>query len=263
MEAAELQATLRLVAGLLVPCVALLCCLNGLLLLRRRSLGWQPPPWPGGPPRQRDEAQQQQRPPTPPWRVVVSGGSRGPEAAAAAVAGGSAGPSRPRPCLCARGLPPAASAASSSDLDRRPLLVPPNSPAGSSWAARGLPGSASGRQHSSTQRRVPRGRPAFPARLHPSPFEYGSSIRREDRPTQLSSANLTASPGPGLDSDFGASAGVSLRILSSDSDESPTVPLLHARQSGRFEWDYYDPSYKKSAPLQPHLPGICSKQYWL
>ncbi|XP_077202498.1 uncharacterized protein LOC143841706 [Paroedura picta] len=225
MEASEVQATLRLLAGLLVPCVALLCCLNGLLLLRRpRPL--RPPPH-------------------------------------------GAQPRAQRPCPCGarpapRPPPPASSAAASSssscsDLERRPLPVPPNSPARAAWAPRGIPDSTGGRQHPRMQRQGPGGRPA----AFPAPFEYGSSIRRGDKRTQLSSVGLTASQGPGLDSAFGASAGVSLRILSSDSEESPPPPLWCPQQSERFEWDYYDPSYKRSSPLQRHLPCVCTKQYWL
>ncbi|XP_048360204.1 protein huluwa-like [Sphaerodactylus townsendi] len=219
MEPAELEATLRLLAGLLVPCVALLGLLAGLLLLR-------PPP----------------RPPStvPAW---------GP-------------PALRRPCA-APDPPSAAAASSTCPWEERPPRAPPNSPAGS-WASAGSPEGALCWQHSGAQRQLPSRRPAFSPCSHPAPFECGSSVRRGgQKRSLLSSANFTASQGPGLDSDFGASAGISLRILSSDSEESPPAPPPHPQQSGRFEWDYYDPSYKQSRQLQRHLPCACSKQYWL
>nr|XP_055036772.1 protein huluwa [Misgurnus anguillicaudatus] len=67
--------------------------------------------------------------------------------------------------------------------------------------------------------------------------------------------------GPGLDSDFGASAGVSLRILSMDSDGFPGSAWASA-----LEWDYYDPSYvtQNHVPKhRHHAPPITSKQYWV
>uniref|UniRef100_A0A3B4E6W6 Protein huluwa-like n=1 Tax=Pygocentrus nattereri TaxID=42514 RepID=A0A3B4E6W6_PYGNA len=67
--------------------------------------------------------------------------------------------------------------------------------------------------------------------------------------------------GPGLDSDFGASAGVSLRILSADSDGFPG-----ATWASGLEWDYYDPSYvtQNHVPKhRHHAPPITIKQYWV
>ncbi|KAK9954994.1 hypothetical protein ABG768_014902 [Culter alburnus] len=67
--------------------------------------------------------------------------------------------------------------------------------------------------------------------------------------------------GSGLDSDFGASAGVSLRILSMDSDGFPGSAWASA-----LEWDYYDPSYvtQNHVPKhRPHAPPITTKQYWV
>ncbi|KAI7795813.1 protein huluwa [Triplophysa rosa] len=67
--------------------------------------------------------------------------------------------------------------------------------------------------------------------------------------------------GPGLDSDFGASAGVSLRILSMDSDGFPGSAWASA-----LEWDYYDPSYvtQNHVPKhRHHAHPITTKQYWV
>ncbi|GAA6105303.1 protein huluwa isoform X1 [Tachysurus ichikawai] len=71
----------------------------------------------------------------------------------------------------------------------------------------------------------------------------------------------TSAAGPGLDSDFGASAGVSLRILSADSDGFPG-----ATWASGLEWDYYDPSYvtQNHVPKhRHHAPPITTKQYWV
>ncbi|XP_026052530.1 uncharacterized protein LOC113038928 isoform X2 [Carassius auratus] len=75
-----------------------------------------------------------------------------------------------------------------------------------------------------------------------------------------------ASPSPsaggsGLDSDFGASAGVSLRILSVDSDGFPGSAWASV-----LEWDYYDPSYVTQNHIpkhRHHVPPITTKQYWV
>ncbi|XP_072269926.1 protein huluwa-like [Pyxicephalus adspersus] len=94
-----------------------------------------------------------------------------------------------------------------------------------------------------------------------SVFNNASSIPPEDIPTCL--FHNSSSTGPGLDSDFGVSAGVSLHILSSDSDSGS-----QSWASG-MEWDYYDPCYMRKNRLrnenrQNHnLPVICSKQYWV
>ncbi|XP_073537566.1 protein huluwa-like [Phyllobates terribilis] len=92
-------------------------------------------------------------------------------------------------------------------------------------------------------------------------FDHASSIPPDDTPTRVS-AN-SSFQGPGLDTDFGVSAGVSLHILSSDSDS-----CSQSWASG-MEWDYYDPCYMRKNRLrretwQNHqLPVICSKQYWV
>ncbi|XP_067107190.1 protein huluwa [Osmerus mordax] len=69
--------------------------------------------------------------------------------------------------------------------------------------------------------------------------------------------------GPGLDSDFGASAGVSLRILSADSDG-----LCNGASASALEWDYYyyDPCYVRQNNIpkhKHHRPAMHSRQYWV
>nr|XP_033502084.1 protein huluwa isoform X1 [Epinephelus lanceolatus] len=78
-------------------------------------------------------------------------------------------------------------------------------------------------------------------------------------PLEASCLN-TSAVGPGLDSDFGASAGVSLRILS-DSDGLSNGVLASA-----LEWDYYDPCYVKQNNVpkhKHHRPAVHTKQYWV
>ncbi|KAK1884516.1 Protein huluwa [Dissostichus eleginoides] len=79
-------------------------------------------------------------------------------------------------------------------------------------------------------------------------------------PSEESGLNSSA-VGPGLDSDFGASAGVSLRILSADSDG-----LSNGILSSVLEWDYYDPCYVKQNNVHKHKhhrPAVHTKQYWV
>lgn len=81
-----------------------------------------------------------------------------------------------------------------------------------------------------------------------------------DLSTEESFLNVSA-VGPGLDSDFGASAGVSLRILSADSDG-----LSNGVLSSFLEWDYYDPCYVKQNDVPKythHRPAMHTKQYWV
>ncbi|XP_035040120.2 protein huluwa isoform X1 [Hippoglossus stenolepis] len=80
------------------------------------------------------------------------------------------------------------------------------------------------------------------------------------RPSETSCLN-TSAVGPGLDSDFGASAGVSLRILSADSDG-----LSNGVLSSALDWDYYDPCYVKQNNVpkhKHHRPAVHTKQYWV
>ncbi|KAL7844868.1 hypothetical protein SRHO_G00234070 [Serrasalmus rhombeus] len=89
--------------------------------------------------------------------------------------------------------------------------------------------------------------------------EIISSIPQEASCFVASTSSSAA--GPGLDSDFGASAGVSLRILSADSDGFPG-----ATWASGLEWDYYDPSYvtQNHVPKhRHHAPPITIKQYWV
>ncbi|XP_068191316.1 protein huluwa isoform X2 [Antennarius striatus] len=61
----------------------------------------------------------------------------------------------------------------------------------------------------------------------------------------------TSAVGPGLDSDFGASA---------DSDGLSSGVLASA-----LEWDYYDPCYvrQNNVPKHQHRPAVNTKQYWV
>ncbi|CAN9504549.1 unnamed protein product [Ophioblennius macclurei] len=82
----------------------------------------------------------------------------------------------------------------------------------------------------------------------------------EHQPLQTS-CSMTSAVGPGLDSDFGASAGVSLRILSADSDGLSSGVLASV-----LEWDYYDPCYvqQNNVPKhQNHRPALHTKHYWV
>ncbi|XP_036384233.1 protein huluwa [Megalops cyprinoides] len=90
-------------------------------------------------------------------------------------------------------------------------------------------------------------------------YEYASSIPQESS-CFVASANSSI-VGPGLDSDFGASAGISLRILSSDSDG-----FTNAILGSGLEWDYYDPCYVRQNHVPKHMhhmPTVTTKQYWV
>ncbi|XP_066460960.1 protein huluwa-like [Eleutherodactylus coqui] len=110
----------------------------------------------------------------------------------------------------------------------------------------------------STQRKTPR-TPFNP--LGSILFDHPSSIPTNDTPARFSGNGSYL--GPGLDGDFGISAGISLHILSSDSDSGS-----QSWASG-MEWDYYEPCYMRKNRLRrenrqnQHLPVICSKQYWV
>ncbi|XP_061887181.1 protein huluwa isoform X1 [Entelurus aequoreus] len=78
--------------------------------------------------------------------------------------------------------------------------------------------------------------------------------------SEESCVNTSAVQGSGLDSDFGASAGVSLRILSADSDG------LSNGAVSALEWDYYDPCYVRQNNVSKHKhhrPAMHTKQYWV
>nr|XP_054600441.1 protein huluwa isoform X2 [Nothobranchius furzeri] len=117
----------------------------------------------------------------------------------------------------------------------------------------------------------------------PMEAEHMSHIRRSSTHEKLTDVNLgvpvhpfgklvmdceyinlpsdTSAAASGLDSDFGASAGVSLRILSADSDG-----LSNGVLSSALEWDYYDPCYVKqnNIPNHTHHRAVMhTKQYWV
>uniref|UniRef100_A0A8C9VXB9 Huluwa n=1 Tax=Scleropages formosus TaxID=113540 RepID=A0A8C9VXB9_SCLFO len=88
---------------------------------------------------------------------------------------------------------------------------------------------------------------------------YTSSIPAENSVFVTSASSSTG--GPGLDSDFGASAGVSLRILSCDGEG-----LSEAIPASGLEWDYYDPCYVSQNHVPRHMfhmPTVTAKQYWV
>ncbi|XP_041102632.1 protein huluwa-like [Polyodon spathula] len=146
---------------------------------------------------------------------------------------------------------------SSDSETERPHPVPPNSP--EITVQRDLPGTR--QMHRSSTMRLHNERHI---RIMSPPvdsvrFECASNIPCEE--TGFVHSGNSSTLGPGLDSDFGASAGISLRILSSDSESCSSV--LWA--SG-LEWDYYDPGYNRRKQMRKHmeqLPALCSRQYWV
>ncbi|XP_041915211.1 protein huluwa isoform X1 [Alosa alosa] len=152
----------------------------------------------------------------------------------------------------------------SSDSDvERANTVPPNSPAPRCCGP--LRQSSTLEVHSDVEL-------GFLNQVHME-CEFASSIPPENSyfiPSVGSSAGSAV--GPGLDSDFGASAGkghgktstcqgVSLRILSADSEAMGCGLWASA-----LEWDYYDPSYITQNQLRPprtHAPSMAPKQYWI
>ncbi|XP_040191956.1 protein huluwa-like isoform X2 [Rana temporaria] len=148
---------------------------------------------------------------------------------------------------------------SSSEQETRYNAAPPNTP-----AAAMAPGTVTPKGKFCCKTSTHRKRLNGVASLTPLGsvlFDNASSIPPEDTPSYL--YHNSSSTGPGLDSDFGVSAGVSLHILSSDSDSGS-----HSWASG-MEWDYYDPCYMRKNRLRNenrqlhNLPVICSKQYWV
>ncbi|KAJ7988303.1 hypothetical protein DPEC_G00322170 [Dallia pectoralis] len=146
----------------------------------------------------------------------------------------------------------------SSDSDaERPNLVPPNSPAVRGPQSRITPEPRQMRR-SSTMELLSVLNNSGDHRFDVVEFEceHASSIALE-----TSCFANSSTVGPGLDSDFGASAGVSLRILSTDSD----CPTNGGRASA-MEWDCYDPCYvkEKNIPKQRHyIPALHTKNYWV
>ncbi|XP_043933356.1 protein huluwa-like isoform X2 [Protopterus annectens] len=169
----------------------------------------------------------------------------------------------PRSTGCSKATPMVTT--SSSDSEFQPNRVPPNSPENTASAAVIPPVSFPHR--TSTHTRVQNNNILFVSPLDSIHFEYASSIPNEN--TVIVNSASSFSEGPGLDSDFGASAGISLRILSSDSESFPNAAAAatarYSTNSG-MEWDYYDPSFKRQHHLQTQsrqFPVICSKQYWI
>lgn len=138
---------------------------------------------------------------------------------------------------------------SDSETETRVNLVPPNSPTMA--------------EHGGYIRRSS----TYEMRTDVNPGVSVHMFDKADRqcehmnPSSESSSLNTSAVGPGLDTDFGASAGVSLRILSTDSDGLSNDVLASA-----LEWDYYDPCYVKQNNVpkhQHHRPAMHTKQYWV
>uniref|UniRef100_A0AAY4E473 Uncharacterized protein n=1 Tax=Denticeps clupeoides TaxID=299321 RepID=A0AAY4E473_9TELE len=134
--------------------------------------------------------------------------------------------------------------------------VPPNSP--EVRVVGGSQGRARLRRSSTLERLRSHFEMVSADRLHVE-CEVASSIPPEMTCLVASASSFVE--GPGLDSDFGASAGVSLRILSADSEGLAGSALASA-----MEWDYYDPSYVTQNHLpkpRAHPPPVATKQYWV
>ncbi|XP_041826274.1 protein huluwa [Melanotaenia boesemani] len=138
---------------------------------------------------------------------------------------------------------------SDSEVETRVNLVPPNSPMQETEYMGHL-------RRSSTHERLAEVNQG--AAVHPFD-KVAMECEYMNPPSEPSCLNISA-VGPGLDSDFGASAGVSLRILSADSDGLSNGVLTSA-----LEWDYYDPCYVKqnNIPKHNHRPAMHTKQYWV
>ncbi|XP_030290984.1 protein huluwa [Sparus aurata] len=139
---------------------------------------------------------------------------------------------------------------SDSEAEIRVNLVPPNSPAHES--------NHEGQIHrSSTYAMLTDVNPGVAAHV----FDKVDMECEYANPPSEASCQNTSAVGSGLDSDFGASAGVSLRILSADSDG-----LSNGVLSSALEWDYYDPCYVKQNNVpkhKHHRPAVHTKQYWV
>ncbi|MED6235328.1 hypothetical protein ATANTOWER_023424 [Ataeniobius toweri] len=139
---------------------------------------------------------------------------------------------------------------SDSEAETRVNLVPPNSPMQETEHLDHI-------RRSSTLERLTEVNAVTP--VHP----YDKLVMECEHinPTSEASSLNVSAVGPGLDSDFGASAGVSLRILSADSDG-----LSNGLLSSALEWDYYDPCYVRQNNIPKHdhhRPVMHTKQYWV
>ncbi|XP_076018164.1 protein huluwa [Genypterus blacodes] len=142
---------------------------------------------------------------------------------------------------------------SDSEAETRGNLVPPNSPTERTQHVVGYVCRSSSHD---VLTYVNRGFAEHPF----DKVEVESEFSNSNRPSDTSCLN-TSTVGPGLDSDFGASAGVSLRILSADSDGLSNGVLASA-----LEWDYYDPCYVRQNNVpkhKHHRPAMHTKQYWV
>nr|XP_040053569.1 protein huluwa [Gasterosteus aculeatus aculeatus] len=138
---------------------------------------------------------------------------------------------------------------SGSEADTRVHLVPPNSPTEAEHVAH--------LRRSSTFQMLTDVKPGIAMLVFD---KVAVECEYTDRRPEEASYLNTSAVGPGLDSDFGASAGVSLRILS-DSDGLSNGVLASA-----LEWDYYDPCYVKQNNVpkhKHHRPAVHTKQYWV
>ncbi|TDH02179.1 hypothetical protein EPR50_G00170460 [Perca flavescens] len=139
---------------------------------------------------------------------------------------------------------------SDSEAETRVNLVPPNSPTHETQHVGHL-------RRSSTYERLTDVNPHVAVLVFD---KVDMECDYTNLPSEASCLN-TSAVGPGLDSDFGASAGVSLRILSGDSDSLSNGVLASA-----LEWDYYDPCYVKQNNVNKHKhhrPAVHTKQYWV
>ncbi|XP_061554068.1 protein huluwa [Phycodurus eques] len=182
-----------------------------------------------------------------------SGSSRTPSSIRAAAAAVAASTSSSRASRFSnaerRHRAPGFSQSSDSEADTRGNLVPPNSPTEAEHMAGIRRTSAYGMLTEPS-----------PGALHPLDKVY-MECDFYIQPPSVGSCPNTSTEGSGLDSDFGASAGVSLRILSADSDGLSNGVLTSA-----LEWDYYDPCYVKQNHVpkhKHHWPAVHSKQYWV
>ncbi|XP_038048481.1 uncharacterized protein LOC119722435 [Patiria miniata] len=81
------------------------------------------------------------------------------------------------------------------------------------------------------------------------------------------SAPENASPyGPGLDSDFGASAGIPHFTVSPDIDNGMNVTADTSVRDATYEWDTYDPAYVNRTVRYvdgAYFPVLQKRQYWV
>ncbi|XP_076613771.1 protein huluwa [Chaetodon auriga] len=163
-------------------------------------------------------------------------------------------PSGSRPCSIGKAAwcrsAPGLLQSSDSEAGTRVNLVPPNSPTQEAEHVGHI-------RRSSTYHMLTDVNPGVTVHVFDKAdveCEYASP------PSEASCLHASAA-GSGLDSDFGASAGVSLRILSADSDGLSNGVLASA-----LEWDYYDPCYVRQNNVpkhKHHRPAMHTKQYWV